>query len=196
MHFNKLSSLNSSMFRGLLSLEKLRLGSNCINHIENDTFKAVIKLKQLVLSDNLLKEINDNIFAPLVSLQQLDLESNQLSYFGHHDDLVFSRLRQLRLDRNKFTEIPTAFWTLQLSEVKINLEDNPLHCSCRTRNDIEQLRHQCRQLQVSNIYCVEPLNIAMCEEQRNFALGMKVSLNYLEEVEHLHNVNDGDINTA
>lgn len=105
---NKLTKLDSYMFRDLGQLRVLRLENNAIQTVPENVFASLYQLNTLVLSGNKLKQIHSFTFDSLTSLALLALDNNQI---GFVDDDAFrnsSILEDLHLNGNELRQIPVA----------------------------------------------------------------------------------------
>ncbi|RZF41110.1 hypothetical protein LSTR_LSTR002742 [Laodelphax striatellus] len=152
---NKLTSIPSSAFVDLPSLTSAELQENQLSDIASDAFTAVPSLLMLNLSYNQLQGLESAGLHSLKSIEFLDLSHNRIARFASQalpamDSLVelkmdnnrlcniqgspfgkMSHLRSLSLRNNKITSLsePT-FQPLRANIVALDIEGNPLRCSC------------------------------------------------------------------
>ncbi|XP_039278731.1 protein artichoke [Nilaparvata lugens] len=152
---NKLTSIPSSAFVDLPSLTSAELQENQLSDIASDAFTAVPSLLMLNLSYNQLQGLESAGLHSLKSIEMLDLSHNRIARFASQalpamDSLVelkmdnnrlcniqgspfgkMSHLRSLSLRNNKITSLsePT-FQPLRANIVALDIEGNPLRCSC------------------------------------------------------------------
>ena len=86
---NRLTSLDSATFNGLVSLSTLTLGYNQLKEIDAGTFNGTTSLSELYLNNNQIQELNYLIFNGLSRLRILSLQNNQIR---HIDSNVFQNL--------------------------------------------------------------------------------------------------------
>ena len=145
------NSCNISTGQALMLLQTLSMRGNRITHIDSGVFKHMSSLKRLDLSKNWLSSVDVDMFSGLVNLQQLDLSSNQLILIGDDAFRSLASLHRLDLSRNKLSRIPRGLPMLDWFDMShnavrnvsedqqadlypvevVNLAGNPLHCDCR-----------------------------------------------------------------
>ena len=145
------NSCNISTGQALMLLETLSMRGNRITHIDSGVFKNMSSLKRLDLSKNRLSNIDADMFSGLVNLQQLELSTNQLILIGDDAFRSLASLHRLDLSRNKLPRIPRGLPMLDWLDMShnavcnvsedqqadlypvevVNLAGNPLHCDCR-----------------------------------------------------------------
>lgn len=79
MSFNSLSSLNVDSFRGLSSLDELRLDGNALTSFPWDSLTDMPNLRLLDLHNNKITAIPSDATLYIRNLTYLDLSSNSLS---------------------------------------------------------------------------------------------------------------------
>ncbi|XP_059470097.1 toll-like receptor Tollo [Neocloeon triangulifer] len=127
---NKLTRLESSIFKDLYSLQILRLENNAIEAIPERCFAALANLHTLVLSHNRLATIEATALAGLRVLSLLSLDSNALRSIHPNAFRNASSLRDLHLNANRLMDSPRALAdvrmlsTLDLGENLISSIDN------------------------------------------------------------------------
>ncbi|KAG9265772.1 toll-like receptor 13 [Astyanax mexicanus] len=103
MGTNKLLEIGNAFECGPNSLKELQLTYNSLSVLTNGTFKSLPNLKTLIISDNPIFAIEANTFTGLKNLVYLSLSSNRLKEKAIEDPAVFSgmpKLRQLELFSN------------------------------------------------------------------------------------------------
>uniref|UniRef100_W8AM31 Protein toll n=1 Tax=Ceratitis capitata TaxID=7213 RepID=W8AM31_CERCA len=151
---NNILNINIQAFRDTGSLKFLDLENNQIDLAEahaailepsahfssdfdaNSPFQFLYKLQRLNLRNNSIMYIFNDWKTQLLELQQLDLSYNNITIF-HDQDLQFlSKQRiEVNLTHNLIHEI--NFNTIKIMDVplanqkvRIDLNNNPLHCDC------------------------------------------------------------------
>ncbi|KOC68948.1 Chaoptin [Habropoda laboriosa] len=142
--------LPAVLLLNLQSLERISLGGNRLEKIEEGTFERLENLSRIDLSANLIERIDNGAFVGLSNLYQLNLRGNRLSSFaGEHFDTgtglelldlssnridrlsptafaIHPRLRELDLSDNRFLHFPSEYLTpLQFLE-RLDLSRNGL----------------------------------------------------------------------
>ncbi|EHB10151.1 Reticulon-4 receptor-like 2 [Heterocephalus glaber] len=74
----RLSSLPSTIFRGLVSLQYLYLQDNSLLHLQDDLFADLANLSHLFLHGNRLRLLTEHVFRGLGGLDRLLLHGNRL----------------------------------------------------------------------------------------------------------------------
>ncbi|KAL1123940.1 hypothetical protein AAG570_001710, partial [Ranatra chinensis] len=152
---NRLSTLPSAAFSDLPALLKVELQENQLTHLASDSFTGVPNLLMLNLSYNQLTGLDRAGLNGLKSLEVLDLSHNKVSRFAtpglpHLTSLIhlkmddnrlcqiqgspfakMSHLRMLSLRNNKLTSLSeTTFDPIRSTMYHLDVEGNPLRCSC------------------------------------------------------------------
>ena len=92
LNFNKIKSIDSKLFNGLLSLERIILNKNKLTSLEL-VFSNLVNLKEIQLRENQLKTLPPQLFNGLGnSLQIIDLSSN---FLNRLDKDTFKDLKSL-----------------------------------------------------------------------------------------------------
>ncbi|KAI8502125.1 TIR domain [Branchiostoma belcheri] len=118
--FNKISALPENAFEGLENLEET-----------SRPFDNLTSLEVLDLSQNNFDTLTALPFENLHNLTSLDLSSNRIPSIPNRLFKYLPKLRTLKLHSNRqLGKLPrNVFGFLQNLE-KLNLEDNPLQCTC------------------------------------------------------------------
>ena len=95
-----MTALPDSAFKGLDSLQTLRLNDNSLTALPDSAFKGLPHLKILYLNSNSLTALPDSAFKGLDSLQTLHLNDNSLSALPDSAFKGLGNLKTLRLDDN------------------------------------------------------------------------------------------------
>ncbi|GFT62226.1 toll-like receptor Tollo [Nephila pilipes] len=112
--YNRLTHIDSTIFRSQYSLEVLHLDHNEIEVISDHAFSSLYKLHTLILNNNKIKRVSNTMFSGLHILNILSLSHNDIS--DVHPDAFRnnSAVMELSLADNKLTAVPTAVQSLQL----------------------------------------------------------------------------------
>lgn len=107
---NCLCSIEMDSFEGMISLEKLNLRQNNLQHVK-EIFKNLKNLKYLNLSMNRIYLIEEQVFDDLENLVSLNLSNNRLNSVPSFPDLI--KLRELNLGGNKLKKVEKEFENLK-----------------------------------------------------------------------------------
>ncbi|GFY37504.1 leucine-rich repeat-containing protein 15 [Trichonephila inaurata madagascariensis] len=99
MEENKLTSLTSYSFKGLVHLEQLFLQRNEIRDLEPCAFCDLVNLKSLDLQANQIENLTIGVFSNLTQLETLDLSQNNLKVMDARCFDGLSRLTTLQMSR-------------------------------------------------------------------------------------------------
>jgi len=144
------SSMNGS-YIGELNLAGNRLADQLRGDKTGVIFQYYERLSKLNLSRNAIKTLNHRTFEKLPNLRILDLSMNSLRTIEFKFDHM-SRLQYLDLSDNLIADLNdslrmtfSTMFKANGSKLKLNLNGNPLQCSCQTLNFLQWLqlnRHQ------------------------------------------------------
>lgn len=101
---------SSSIFDGLIGLQRLNLARNGIKYLPSNLFKPLVQLKNLIMDKNIIENLNeftfDGLFVSLmnISLQNTKIKSENLICLKH-----FERIERIKLG---FNEIKQIDWSL------------------------------------------------------------------------------------
>ncbi|XP_054765704.2 toll-like receptor 13 [Lytechinus pictus] len=167
------SERQSSLFDGLVSLSKLHLQGNNLNHLEPETFKSLSKLSLMDMSKAGIVVIKPGLFHRLISLKRLNLDSNNinkisenvLSGLNYLESLYFDdnrieviekdsfkmtpNLHYLSLSGNRLTKVEKDMFFPTNRTLYLDIHDNPFSCTCDLNWFISRLGE-------SNIYLKNP----------------------------------------
>ncbi|XP_034949223.1 toll-like receptor Tollo [Chelonus insularis] len=130
LSFNALTKIDGFVFKGLLSLQVLRLERNNIEILSEGCFSSLRNLHSLTLSHNKISRFDPSHTVGLGSIVQLFLDSNRLHTLHRHAFVNVSTLQDFSLSGNSFTDIPEAIRelknlkTLDLGNNKISSINN------------------------------------------------------------------------
>ncbi|GFY74155.1 tollo [Trichonephila inaurata madagascariensis] len=123
--YNRLTQIDSSIFRSQYSLEVLHLDHNEIEVISDHAFSSLYKLHTLILNNNKITRVTTPMFSGLHVLNMLSLSHNDI--VDVHPDAFKnnSAVMELNLADNKLAAVPTAVQSLQLLRMEIKSETLP-----------------------------------------------------------------------
>jgi len=108
LSFNSLTKIDASVFKGLSSLQILKLEYNNIDTLVDGCFGSLINLHSLTLSHNKIARFEPVHTIGLNALGQLLLDSNKLRVLHRHVFTNLTNLQDLSLSGNNLTEVPYA----------------------------------------------------------------------------------------
>ena len=122
---NSLESLPEDLFDGLTALQELRLSNNSLASLPEDLFEGLTSLQELRLTNNSLASLHENLFEGLTSLQRLRLNNNSLASL--HGDLFddLTNLQELRLINNSLQSLHGDLFDGLTALQKLFLDSNP-----------------------------------------------------------------------
>lgn len=150
---NRLKNIPTSQLSELSRLEELTLGQNDFVVIEADSFKGLVNLRKLdITAASQLEKIEKAAFNENLNLETLTLASNKKLDTIEEGSLVgLPNLRHLILRENAFTSLTESL--LAWHELKrLELTDNPFHCSCQ----LAWLQERLSQKNFSQVQCSSP----------------------------------------
>ncbi|XP_037044070.1 toll-like receptor 3 [Bradysia coprophila] len=122
---NEIANLDSSsIFKAHPQLQTLDLSFNRITSIVSDAFDGLLELNYLNLNDNQLKVIVEYVFAPLVSLKDLELCRNLIEKFENYPFVHLVNLKKISLEKNNFSEFNFNLFERNIKLRQISLGDN------------------------------------------------------------------------
>ncbi|EZA59042.1 hypothetical protein DMN91_010790 [Ooceraea biroi] len=110
---NALTKIDAHVFKGLYSLQILKLEHNNIDMLVDGCFASLINLHSLTLSHNKIVRFDPAHTAGLGALGQLFLDSNRLRVMHRHVFANLTDLQDLSLSGNALTEVPYAVRVLR-----------------------------------------------------------------------------------
>ncbi|XP_011868550.1 PREDICTED: slit homolog 1 protein-like [Vollenhovia emeryi] len=108
LSFNALTKIDASVFKGLGSLQILKLEHNNIDTLVDGCFASLVNLHSLTLSHNKIVRFEPVHTIGLGALGQLFLDSNRLRVLHRHVFANLTNLQDLSLSGNALTEVPYA----------------------------------------------------------------------------------------
>ena len=115
-HSNRLGELflrnNNNVFRNLDGVKKMNLELNLIKNLHTDVLTHLNHLEVLLLGQNSLRSITFDI-AKMENLSELNISSNLLTQLNSHERQTLDMMNQRK-------------------NISIDLNQNPLQCSCDT----------------------------------------------------------------
>lgn len=135
MDRNPLLQLSNDTFSGIeYSLHNLSCQSCSLTSESLISFSTLKNLERLKLQSNSLTHIEpENLFSSMLKLHVIDLQRNQLTQISSQFP---SSLRELTLGHNRLAHLPFTNKTFQqLSQlVTLDLSSNPLYCNCHIKS--------------------------------------------------------------
>lgn len=123
---NRLTKLESLLFKHAPSLEYLDLGFNEISEIENKAFRGLSNLRTLFLEANSLTVIRNKTFAGTKNLQRLDLSRNQISDIETGSFAHMSKLKIIHLNQNRIARLQAGVFSGFRAIERIDLSVNAI----------------------------------------------------------------------
>lgn len=113
LSFNSLTKIDAHVFKGLYSLQVLKLEHNNINTLADGCFASLTNLQSLTLSNNQITRFDTAHTIGLSTLRQIFLDNNKLHVIPKHVFANFTDLQDMSLAGNSLMEIPTAVRVLR-----------------------------------------------------------------------------------
>ncbi|XP_043260717.1 toll-like receptor Tollo [Colletes gigas] len=113
LSFNGLTKIDAHVFKGLYSLQILKLEHNDIETLVDGCFGSLTNLHSLTLSHNRIARFDPAHTVGLTTLGQLFLDTNKLRTLNHRVFDNLTGLQDLSLSGNYLTEIPYAVRVLR-----------------------------------------------------------------------------------
>ncbi|XP_066586541.1 toll-like receptor Tollo [Prorops nasuta] len=130
LSFNGLTRIDAHVFKGLYSLQVLKLEHNSIETLIDGCFASLTNLHSLTLSHNKIARFEPGHTIGLGGLSQLFLDSNRIHALPRHVLANLTDLQDLSVSGNALTDIPSAvrllrtLKTLDLGNNRISRIDN------------------------------------------------------------------------
>ncbi|BFF96474.1 toll-like receptor Tollo [Drosophila madeirensis] len=105
---NKISRLESHIFRPLASLQIIKLEENYIDQLPSGIFTDLTNLHTLILSNNRISIIEQSTLQGLNNLLVLSLDYNRINRLDPRSLINCSQLQDLHLNDNKLQAVPEA----------------------------------------------------------------------------------------
>ena len=126
-----------------LFLAKNNLGPQLTNETIPNLIRTLKNLTELDLSDNSIKSLPSNFFVHQLKMERIDLSQNAMRLinfkFTHMKNLTLLDLSRNLLDQ---LDRETRMAIVNVSNLTVDLTDNPLLCSCLTLDFLEWLREE------------------------------------------------------
>ena len=106
LSYNRLSALPEGVFRSLTNLEALLLDRNFLTSLPRTTFEGLGSLQWLQLDHNRLDTLPDGVFGGLANLGWLGIRNNRLATLPERVFGGLGSLTDLALDNNQLSELP------------------------------------------------------------------------------------------
>ncbi|XP_066598350.1 protein artichoke-like [Prorops nasuta] len=106
---NHLEEIDEGTFQHLTNLTSIDLSGNFIEYIENGAFVGLINLYELNLSGNKLTSFVGEHFNTGTGLEILDLSNNMIDRLSPTAFVIHPRLREINLSGNQFVRFPSDF---------------------------------------------------------------------------------------
>lgn len=107
---NRITKLESQLFKYAPSLEYIDLGFNQINQIEDKAFRGLINLRILFLEANLITQIRNKTFTGTKNLQRLDLSRNEINDIQIGSFVHMSKLKTIQLNQNHIERLQSGIF--------------------------------------------------------------------------------------
>lgn len=107
---NRLTKLETRLFKHAPSLEYIDLGFNQINEIEDKAFRGLINLKTLFLEANAIAQIKNKTFTGTKNLQRLDLSKNIINDIQTGSFVHMSKLKTINLNQNRISRLQAGIF--------------------------------------------------------------------------------------
>uniref|UniRef100_A0A914UMX5 LRRCT domain-containing protein n=1 Tax=Plectus sambesii TaxID=2011161 RepID=A0A914UMX5_9BILA len=136
---NSIKNLKLDDFKSNVHLLDLNLQGNRIEYIDPKALAPLVKLRHLNLAANCLSQLSSSLHVP-ESLESINLSHNSIASLDYVQMSHLARLKTISLSSN-YIRTPSASFLAGSREslVSIDLNDNPLDCSCTLRPFIEWL---------------------------------------------------------
>lgn len=121
---NRLTKLESLVFKYVPSLEYLDLGFNEISEIENRAFRGLHNLRTLFLEANSITTIRNKTFSGTRNLQRLDLSRNAIGDIETGSFAHMSRLKSIHLNQNRISRLQAGIFDGLQAIERIDLSVN------------------------------------------------------------------------
>ena len=142
LSYNRLKTINRTMFAPLSHLEALCFTGNPIEAITDDNFDYLSQLKSLTMDDIRLKTVRRAMFAPMSHLEKLSIGRNQIETIADDTFEGVIQLKLLILSKNRLKTVSRALFA-PLSHLEVLwLNGNQIETiSEDTFDGVSQLKH-------------------------------------------------------
>ncbi|KAG5672545.1 hypothetical protein PVAND_002666 [Polypedilum vanderplanki] len=130
---NNLRMISPNTFYNAPSILYLNLSTNQFRHMENVNLRSLRNLEVLDLSSNEIRRVASNPLRGLDWLVELKLNDNRICKIQGEPFSAMPRLRVLNLRNNRMGRLQeTNFRNLRSNIAILDVEGNPIDCSCDT----------------------------------------------------------------
>ncbi|XP_076309775.1 uncharacterized protein LOC143225017 [Tachypleus tridentatus] len=127
---NRLKTISSFSFQGLINLEQLFLQRNQIEELEECAFCDLFNLKSLDLQANKIKNLTSGIFEKLTHLRILDLSQNEIKIMEPRCFFGLNHLQILQVSRiSSFVQFDELMFDTLTNLHTLELYDSSHFCS-------------------------------------------------------------------
>ncbi|KAJ8920493.1 hypothetical protein NQ315_005362, partial [Exocentrus adspersus] len=149
---NEIRTIERTVFRDLVKLERLRLNGNTIRQIPDNLFSTMQNLFRLDLSHNLISVIGRKTLRGAMALKNLNLDNNRITCIDDNALRSLKDLEILTLNNNNLTWIGKDMFSNMFRLRTLRLSDNLLHCDCQLSWLARYLKHSPRMAQYTKCY--------------------------------------------
>lgn len=123
---NKITSITSDDFKGLINLQVLNLRGNQITSIEPESFKELKNLEHLTLMSNQITNISSKSFSGLSNLKSLNLWANKITSIEPKSFFRMNQLRLINLRNNQIKSLHANYFNNLSNLGFLNLSENQI----------------------------------------------------------------------
>ena len=130
--YNRISSVETEAFYGLVSLRKLFLNNNFItfkNTTASEVWRDLSLLEELYLQQNKIGVLQSKFFKDLISLQKLDISQNNIMLVNADTFYKLENLTDLDISENSISVIEAGAFNGLRSLIELNIVQNPITVS-------------------------------------------------------------------
>ncbi|XP_054774658.1 toll-like receptor 3 [Lytechinus pictus] len=138
---NRLQRIPAGVFKDLSALKVLDLTDCQVSAIDSGSLDSLISLTVLFLQDNNLQILPMHVLDNLIHLNIFSIKDNALFYIDEYFFNSTPMITSLDLGRNQLSVFnKTTFSRISSTLSSIDLSQNPIECSCRSKWLIKLLR--------------------------------------------------------
>lgn len=126
LSYNQISRIDPEAFEGMVSLQKLDLGSNRLPSLEYAIFNHMPNLLQLNLRNNMIVSVDISFISKLPLFQKIFLQNNSISDLTGHLQMKQTSLVLINLSQNRLQTFHCSIMSNFLSLSDVYLADNSL----------------------------------------------------------------------